>query len=627
MELINDNSVDVCCVTETWLKLEDAAKLSEIHDLGYDILSAPRRGKGGGVAFIFNPLRIKPIRNNVTKYSSFEVLECVIKSASNLIRLCVVYRSTQTSTKEKYNMTKSSLFLSQFGDYLDSLLIKGGTPLICGDFNFHVEDTHDTLAQQFVNLYQEKGLQQHVQGSTHVAGGTLDLILTRTNITDEMRVSNLVVEPNTGCTSDHYLLHFEVPFAPLIHNVKTRESKHLREFKKINIDVFKADIMASALNSSLSSLDLELAVELYEATLIDLLDKHAPVVLRTFKVKKTLWWNQLCQGARTVRRRAERAYRKHGLPCAQSYKESCVDAAIIINRERNRFYQTKLGSLAGNARETFKVVNHLLDKEYGGEKLPNGESDLAVAESLKNFFHNKVEDIYESIVQSQSPMPSNSNTQQSINNNARMTEFVSISNADLSEVIKAMPNKSCSLDIIPTWLLKMCLPELISVISFIVNQSLSSGSFPTSFKSALVRPSLKKPSLDSDILAHYRPISNLPFLSKVIRRVITVGTAYTAQYRPIPPNTAQYRPIPPNTAQYRPIPPNTAQYRPIPPNTAQYRPIPPNTAQYRPIPPNTAQYRPIPPNTAQYRPIPPNTAKYRQIPPNTAQIPPMRYQQ
>ena len=29
----------------------------------------------------------------------------------------------------------------------------------------------------------------------------------------------------------------------------------------------------------------------------------------------------------------------------------------------------------------------------------------------------------------------------------------------------------------------------------------------------------------------------------VIRRVITVGTAYTAQYRPIPPNTAKYRQI------------------------------------------------------------------------------------
>ena len=94
------------------------------------------------------------------------------------------------------------------------------------------------------------------------------------------------------------------------------------------------------------------------------------------------------------------------------------------------------------------------------------------------------------------------------------------------------------------------------------------------------------------------------------RRVITVGTAYTAQYRPIPPNTAQYRPIPPNTAQYRPIPPNTAQYRPIPPNTAKYRQIPPNTAKYRQIPPNTAKYRQIPPNTAKYRQIPPNTAKY-----------------
>ena len=75
LELIKDRSVDICCVTETWLRLNDAAKFAEIHDFGFDLFSAPRRGKGGGVAFIFDPSRVKPIRNNLTKYSSFEVLE------------------------------------------------------------------------------------------------------------------------------------------------------------------------------------------------------------------------------------------------------------------------------------------------------------------------------------------------------------------------------------------------------------------------------------------------------------------------------------------------------------------------------------------------------------------------
>ena len=69
LELLKDNSIDLYCVTETWLKTNDAAKFAEIHDHGYDVYSAPRRGRGGGVAFLFNPSRIKPIRNNVSTYS------------------------------------------------------------------------------------------------------------------------------------------------------------------------------------------------------------------------------------------------------------------------------------------------------------------------------------------------------------------------------------------------------------------------------------------------------------------------------------------------------------------------------------------------------------------------------
>ena len=146
------------------------------------------------MAFIFNQNRIKPTRNNTTKYSSFEVLECVSKIGSSLIRLCVIYRSTQVSSKESYNQTKTVKFFDQFSDYLDNVLGKGGTPVICGDFNFHMEDSLDLVAQRFKTLYESKGFQQHVSAPTHVAGGTLDLVLTPKNVTDNIRVTNLQID-------------------------------------------------------------------------------------------------------------------------------------------------------------------------------------------------------------------------------------------------------------------------------------------------------------------------------------------------------------------------------------------------------------------------------------------------
>ena len=47
------------------------------------------------------------------------------------------------------------------------------------------------------------------------------------------------------------------------------------------------------------------------------------------------------------------------------FKEACVDAAITIDKERNRFYYEKLQTHFGNSHETYKVINQLLDKEYG----------------------------------------------------------------------------------------------------------------------------------------------------------------------------------------------------------------------------------------------------------------------
>ena len=43
-----------------------------------------------------------------------------------------------------------------------------------------------------------------------------------------------------------------------------------------------------------------------------------------------------------------------------------------------------------------------------------------------------------------------------------------------------------------------------------------------SLKHAIVRPLLKKPSLDKDTLSNYRPVSNLTQLSKVIEKVVAL---------------------------------------------------------------------------------------------------------
>ena len=50
--------------------------------------------------------------------------------------------------------------------------------------------------------------------------------------------------------------------------------------------------------------------------------------------------------------------------------------------------------------------------------------------------------------------------------------------------------------------------------------SLLTGEYPLIFKKAIVKPLLKKTSLDSEDLKNYRPVSNLSFMSKILEKVV-----------------------------------------------------------------------------------------------------------
>ena len=97
-----------------------------------------------------------------------------------------------------------------------------------------------------------------------------------------------------------------------------------------------------------------------------------------------------------------------------------------------------------------------------------------------------------------------------------LNTFMDATEAEIWNIIKLSPVKSCELDPLPTWLLKECKAELVPLITDIVNMSLRESMFPKSLKTALIRPLLKKTGLKN-----YRPVSNLTFISEVIEKVIS----------------------------------------------------------------------------------------------------------
>uniref|UniRef100_A0A671V9K1 Reverse transcriptase domain-containing protein n=1 Tax=Sparus aurata TaxID=8175 RepID=A0A671V9K1_SPAAU len=62
------------------------------------------------------------------------------------------------------------------------------------------------------------------------------------------------------------------------------------------------------------------------------------------------------------------------------------------------------------------------------------------------------------------------------------------------------------------------MPALSSLIVDIIHSSLTSGVVPSSLKTVAITPTIKKPGADPNDLNNFRPISNLPFISKILER-------------------------------------------------------------------------------------------------------------
>ena len=123
-----------------------------------------------------------------------------------------------------------------------------------------------------------------------------------------------------------------------------------------------------------------------------------------------------------------------------------------------------------------------------------------------------------------------------------LTRLEEVSIEDVVAAITASVSKQCEYDPLPTWLLKKCCPVLAPYIKSIFNSSLSTGQFPAVWKTAIIRPILKKSGLDEAVPSNYRPVANLPFLSKVLERLVLKQLiAYLESHDLLPEMQSAYR--------------------------------------------------------------------------------------
>ena len=323
-ELIVDNSLDILCISETWLTDSDRPVIADLLPTTHNFFHSPRtEGRGGGVALIISN-EIKQVKSIQMKFSSFECLQAEFNHNGRGIALFCIYRPPGNKT----------LFLNEFEEFILESQTNMHQCLYVGDFNIWVDDLSDSDADKFLKMLEDYNLKNHIDCPTYDSGHILDLLITRKSASI---IKSLQIEP--VCTiSDHRIISFclDVPFtAKSVEIIKFRRiqsdfSLKLRE----SLDHLVSDISSSCVHSSDTKCVDCLNIS-YKHIAKNVYNNHAPIIEKTIKVtdRSNLWFNTSIKVAKKKLRKAEKIYVQHR-------SESTRCEFVRLRREKDNLIQS-----------------------------------------------------------------------------------------------------------------------------------------------------------------------------------------------------------------------------------------------------------------------------------------------
>ena len=293
---------------------------------------------------------------------------------------------------------------------------------------------------------------------------------------------------------------------------------------------FCNDIKASCIGDPTAQDNVDDLVFKYNSVLADLIEQHAPQKSMKVTIRSNSpWYCSEIKASKRECRRAERKWRRTNLTVDKEiYKLAMDNVMSLIENAKKQYYSGKIR--LADQKSTFKLAASLLHK-HSGMSLPLYDLAQELASRFNDYFVQKIVNLRDDlklIMANLPPAMGNITDAESLPlsdhpliTDAVLHTFSPTTDEEIKKIIMSTKATHCSLDPVPTKLIKDCIDVLLPIMTRIVNLSLSSGIMPTSLKKALVKPLLKKLNSLLEILKNFRPVSNLAYLSKLIEGVVT----------------------------------------------------------------------------------------------------------
>lgn len=485
-KIVEVSSVDVACVSETWLN--DKTNNATVSLNGYAMVRHDRLGRlGGGVMlYIKNEIKYRVIAMSPNQIGSVstEYIAIEIMLQNEKILLIALYNPPEVECTIALDY-----LLSSYGFAYEHIFM-------LGDFNTNLlanlpktERLRNLMSIHSLECLGSEPTFFHSYGSSQ-----LDLILT--NDTSKVLRFNQIEVP---VLSNHDLL-----FACLDFNCA--HSPNLIEFRDYN--AIEVDLLVDAFNtvdwrSYYQMSDSNVQLEFLNSVLQNLHDSFVPIRTITRNKKVNPWFDStICKSI--VDR--DLLFKK--------WKMSKNEADhSMFKRARNR-----VNTLIRHAKERYYASR--LDTKLPSKQLWNNIKNLGINRKESHVINDfSADEINNAFCQNftTSDTPINDSFQHNVHN-SDCFYFDHIDQDDVVHAMYSIKSNAIGLDRIPIKFLKSICPVIIKPITHLFNSIITTSVFPDAWKSAKVIPIKKKTNITS--VDNLRPISILCALSKIFEKIV-----------------------------------------------------------------------------------------------------------
>ena len=392
---------------------------------------------------------------------------------------------------------------------------------------------HKNLASQVQSFCLEENCHQLVNGFTRIQsyGNTVQqscLDHITTNVPDKCSIPEI----SAGGMSDHMAVIITKYSRDIRHQPKTIKK---RNYKQFVAEAFLQDVLENLNKGSfetvLATSDPDVAASHFSGVFGTILNKHAP--LKTYQVRNNYapWLSKATQEKMKLRNKLKvEASEENNIEKLKQYKKlrNEVQTDLVKDKEdyyKNKFYnrETTVGSIWSSVNDYLGTPNksHSNMPTLLSHNNQTITTPRDIANTFNQIFIEKVRRLRRETDNNAAQAAQNRLQLWLENRSGEIPQFElnPITATKLRKYLKKLKgNRSCGIDFIDGYSIKLAAPIIEEVLLHLVNLSIKVSKYPQFWKSSKINPHFKKGERSNG--ENYRPVSDIIYVSKIAEAAV-----------------------------------------------------------------------------------------------------------